>query len=174
MNVTDLGFKPDDFRALIAESAAQKLADDIAQSGDIPDRVDAIIRERIESAIGKGLDKRIEAALTKEMDAILREVITPVNIWGERSGQPTTLRDALAERARVFWDVKVDKDGKPSDYGGKPRHEQLMGRLLNEEFNAAIRENATEIVSAFKTAVRGNAATLLAEHIEKLMPGPRR
>jgi hypothetical protein len=170
MNVTDLGFTADQFKQLIVESAAEKLADQIAREEAIPDRVEEMIRARVEKAIGEGLEARVEATLTATMESVMRETITPVNIWGERAGEPTTLRDALAARARVFWDVRVDKDGKPSTYGGTPRHEHLMKQMLNEEFTAAIRENATVVVAAFKEAVRGDAARLLGEHIEKLMP----
>lgn len=169
MNTLELGITAEALRAQIVELAATKLVDEIIGNHDIPDRVDQMLLDRIEAATSKGLAERIEATLSAEMEKILRETITPVDIWGERTGEPTTIRDALAKRSREFWDLKVDKDGKPSTYGGRPRHEHLMSRLLNEEFTAAIKENATAIVAGFKTAVSADAGRLLAEHIDKLI-----
>jgi hypothetical protein len=156
-------------REEVLQLAAQRLADDAAGEEYIGDRVQQLITKRVNDAVAQALEGKIEEVLSREMEHILRETITPINIWGERAGAPTTLRDALAERARVFWDVKVDKEGKPSDYHGRPRHEHLMARLLNEEFTKAIRDNATAMVAAFASAVKADSARITAEHIDKLI-----
>lgn len=157
-------------REEILELAAQKLADDAAGEEYIGERVSRLIDERIKTAIGEKMLNKVDTFLAAEMEKILRETITPVNIWGERDGEPTTLRDALAERARVFWDVKVDKDGQATaSYYGTPRHQQLLKQLLNEEFTNAVRTNATEIVAAFRDAVKADSARIVNEHIDKLI-----
>lgn len=173
MNLEALGITADELREQIIERAATKLADDAGDEGYLGDRAIEIVKERIERSVAKNLDLRIEQTLAAEMGKILRETITPVDIWGERTGAPTTLRDALAERARVFWDVRVDKEGKPSTYGGSPRHEHLLRQLLNEEFTKAVRENITGMVTAFRDAVKVDAARITAEHIDKLIPKGR-
>lgn len=155
----------------VLELAAKKLVDEAQESFDsLIDRAERNLREKINEAFTKSLQGNIDSLLVKEMETLMRTEFTPVNVWGEKTGKPTTIRDALHERAKLFWEVKVDDKGKETAYYGKPRSEHLMRDLLNEEFTKAIRENATEIVLAFKEAVRGNAAQLLGEHIEKLIP----
>lgn len=169
MNTLELGITAEILREQIVDLAATKVADEVLGEGELHDRVERIVQSRIEAAVSKGLHERIEATLAAEMESILATTITPTDIWGDRTGPPTTIRDALAARAKDFWDVRVDKDGKPSSYGGAPRHEHLMRRLLDEEFTKAVRENASVIVSAFKAAVKADGARILNEHIDALI-----
>lgn len=163
-------------REEILDLAAAKLADDAASEEYVGDRVQRLINERVKEAVSVALEGKVEEVLSREMESILRETITPVNIWGERAGSPTTLRDALAERARVFWDVNVDKDGKPTDsrYNGKPRHEHLLSKLLDEAFKKAVAQNAETMVETFKAAAKADLAKVTAAHIDKLIPAGRR
>lgn len=153
--------------------AAQKIADAEIDRDFIYEKTKKIIDDRVNAAIGdnvgKGLIAKIDALLNAEMEKILREEIVPVNMWGEREGQPTTIRNQIADLARKFWDQKVDKEGKLSTYGGSPRHEHLFRSVLNDEFNAAVKQNVTNIIGAFKDAIKADAARITDEHIDKLI-----
>jgi len=103
------------------------------------------------------------------MKAIVGQEIVPVNIWGEREGQPTTLRAELAKRAQAFWSVRVDNDGRESSYGGSERSKVLMQQILKDEFAKAVKENADVIIAEFKAALKVDATKLVTEHIDKLI-----
>jgi hypothetical protein len=128
-----------------------------------------MVYERLSTRVNAAVDEQLRV----EMTNIMAEKITPVNVWGEIAGEETTLREALRQRAREFWEVKIDKDGRPNKYGGTERYKTLMQQLLKDEFSAAVRENAGEIVAAFKAAVKGNLQSMVNEHIEKLIPSRR-
>jgi hypothetical protein len=157
-------------REEVLNLAAAKLTDAFADDGELSNIAERNIRERVEQKIGKGLELRIDQFLSAEMEKLMSKEIVPVDIWGENTGKATTIKAELHRRAREFWDVRVDSDGKPSgSYGGEPRHVHLMKQIVKEEYSKAIKENAEEIVLAFKAALKADAARISSEHIDKLI-----
>src|SRR3990167_6826640 len=116
-------------REELLELAATKLVDTWADESDLTKTAELIIREKIEKIFASGLKERIDGFLDMEMKKIVGEEIAPVNIWGEREGKPTTIRAELANRAKEFWNVRVNEDGKESSYGGTERSKVLMGNI---------------------------------------------
>lgn len=153
----------------LLDLAAQKLADEYFQRDDLGIRAERILEARVTEAIPKGLNQKIDALLTAEMEKIISEEIVPVNMWGEREGQPTTIRNQIAERARVFWEERVEKDGKRTTYGGQPRHEHLLRQIVNEEFSAAIKQNVVNVVGAMKIAAKAHANKITEEALDNLI-----
>jgi hypothetical protein len=153
----------------VIELAATKLADAYADNEQIEVRVNRAIESRIIQYFEHSLKARIDDFLNAEMERLLNQTVNPVDIWGDKTGTPTTIRAQLAERAQKFWEVKVDDDGRESRYGGEPRHTQLMKKITKEEFEKAVKENAEVIVGAFKQALKIDAAKLVTEHIDKLI-----
>jgi len=93
----------------------------------------------------------------------------PIDIYGERAGNPTTLRDIIKDKALKFWDEKVNEEGKVSGWGGRPRHEHLYGKVVRDEFEKAIRANVKEVVAAFKAKMKHHFANLTEKHIEDMI-----
>lgn len=153
----------------VLELAATKLANQFVDEESLADLAEGNIRRAVDDLVKTKLDAAVEETLSKEMEVILSKEIIPRDIWGEPQGKPTTIRDQLAERARDFWQVKVDSAGKPSDWGGTPRHEVLMRKILAEEFDKSVRENATVIVAEFKKAILADSVKIVTEHINKLI-----
>lgn len=114
------------------------------------------VDHRIDVAITKGLSAQIETTLNAIMERALDTEIQPVNMWGEREGKPTTVRAALHDRAKAFWQEKVDREGKASNYGGVPRYEHVLGVITAKEFDAQIKQNIVNIAGAIKDAVRAD------------------
>jgi hypothetical protein len=165
MTELHFGIKPED----ILELAAQKLADEFADKYQISQRAYELIEARVEGISTKNLVQKIDDLLTAEMDRILKAEIIPLDMWGEKAGQPTTIRDQIAERARKFWDEKVDKDGKLTTYGGQPRHEHMMRQIVSDEFDKAIKQNVVEIIAGMKDAMRAHAHKVADEYLDKLI-----
>lgn len=156
-------------REEVLDLAAQKLVEAFADESTISDTANSLIRERVDKAFASKLNARIDDFLTAELEKLMAQEIVPVNMWGEREGKPTTMRAALAERARKFWEVRVDGDGRENSYGGTPRHEALMKQLLKDEFAKAVAENAEVIVAEFKQALLVDSTKLVTAHIDKLI-----
>lgn len=152
------------------ELAAKKIADNFCDSEHIESLASTLIKSRVDSLFKETMTPKIDAFLLTEMEKIVSQEIAPINIWGEKAGQPTTIRDALAARAKDFWNQKVDSDGKASDYyGNKPRHEWLFAKIVNEEFAKAVKQNIVNLVGAFKDALSESANKITKEHIDSLI-----
>lgn len=111
---------------------------------------------KVSDALSKGLNGAIEKAINEVMERALDAEVTPINIWGERDGSPTTIRNALHERAKNFWNEKVDNKGEKSSYGGRPRYEHVLGVITAKEFDTQIKQNIINVAAAIKDAVRGD------------------
>lgn len=157
----------------ILNRAAEKAAADILGE-DLYDYAENMLKKRINETVEKVLEDRIEKTLSEVMGRILEEEVTPRNIWGEKQGEPTTIKAALSERAREFWQVRVGNDGKPSQYGGQPRHEWLVQQTVKTEFEAAIKANINEVVDGFKQAMRKDAGQWISKYIGDVFPKQRR
>lgn len=156
-------------REEVLEAAAKRLCDAFTDDGELGNIAERFIREKVESEFKNRLVKRIDQFLTAEMEKLISAEIHPVDMWGESTGKPTTIRATLAERARIFWNVRVNKDGSEESYGGSPRHEVLFKKIVQEGFDKAVKENAEVICSQFKLALKADAARITAEHIDKLI-----
>ena len=143
-------------REEVLELSAQKLADAYGDDSDISSNANKKIEDRIHKLFENGLKTKCDNFLTEEMTRIMGTEVCPVNIWGDREGQPTTIKGVLAARAKTFWTEKVDDNGKPtgSDWSGKPRYEHLFQKLVMDELRKAVAENADVIVSQFKETIR--------------------
>ena len=137
----------------IVEQAVDRIyGDDDSIYESVRRQVDA----KVNDALSKGLDKAIEEAINQIMERALNTEIHPVNIWGEREGKPTTIRAALHERAKNFWNEKVDNKGKKSTCGGRPRYEHVLGDITAKEFDTQIKQNIVNIAGAIKDSVRSD------------------
>ncbi|MEM8791073.1 MAG: hypothetical protein AAGE80_05615 [Pseudomonadota bacterium] len=155
--------------------AAEKLADEYADHASIGQMLQSKIRERVDDAIKTTIDDRVEAALNAALSETLDQTIQPVDVFGEKTGEPTTLRATLSQRAKDFWSTKVDRNGKPvgNDTWGsreaKTRAEWMLGKIVSDEFASQVRENAVEIAATFKEAMRKDAHAMIDKHIDGLI-----
>lgn len=136
---------------VIVERAVKEILGD---STMLDSRIYNEVERLVNDAVSKTINDRVEAALSSAMSAALDDEIQPLTLWGESAGQPTTLRAALHARAKDFWNEKVDKEGKQSTYGGKPRWEHVVSVMTAREFDNAIKQNIVNIAGAIKDAVR--------------------
>jgi hypothetical protein len=164
----------------VLELAAQKVADRVlGDYGDLSEFAESRIEDEINKVITdelrKSLAETIDAKLTAELEEILKREIVPVDLWGEATGEPTTLRDQLYKRALHYWDEKVEPDRnsrgryRVTSYGGQPRHKVVFKDVVQEAFEDAIRANITELVKSFRDALKQDAYKAAVEHIDKIV-----
>lgn len=149
--------------------AAQKLVDDAVSEDSLTDYAHSLIQNEIQKLCADKLKTKVDSFLTEEMSRILGQEICPVDIYGEKTGQPTTIRAVLAERAKVFWNVNVDTAGREQSYGGSPRHQVMFREIINEEFKKAIAANIDLMAKTFKDALAADAIAITRAHIDKII-----
>jgi hypothetical protein len=138
--------------------------------------VESELHAQVKRVLGNSVEAAVEERLRQEMETLLGKEIIPVDIFGEQTGEPTTMRGVLEKRAREFWEIKVDKDGKPGGgyYGGKSRAEFLMEKLMKDTFTDAMQKNTAAIVTAFQAALKADLAKQASEYVDRLIkPAPR-
>jgi hypothetical protein len=153
----------------VLELAANKLVSEVDQDHALLELAEARICDQVDKIVAKGLKERVDAVLTSEMEALLSKEIVPVDIWGEKAGTPTTIRAPLHQRARDFWNVSVDREGRENTYDGTPRHKLLMENILKDEFEKSVKANADVIVAEFKKALLLSSTKMITDHINRLI-----
>lgn len=154
----------------IMDLAANKLADQMSDTEFLEGLVTSKIESRIDELFKSSINAKVDAFLSTEMERILSKEIVPVDIWGESTGEPTTIKAVLAKRAREFWDTKVNSEGKPGDYySNKARHEWLFAKIVQDEFAAAVKQNITNLVGSFKESISASATKIVQEHINQII-----
>ena len=151
----------------ILNLAAQKIID--AHDESPWDMIRETVQSMVKAQVDPILRSAIDDAMRAEIEHILSAKITPVDMWGDKTGPETTIREQLAKKARQFWDEKVDAKGALSSYGGEPRHTWVVRQVLKEEFDQAVKTNAADVVKEFAAALKTRGSELVAEHITKLV-----
>lgn len=151
--------------------AVVKICDQYIESDELSKRVESLIQKRLNEVFSERLLSKVDSFISEEMTKLLAKEVAPVNLWGEQVGKPTTIRDALAERAREFWNQKVNADGKATtnDYYSKPRHEYLFGKIISDEFAKAVSQDTINIIGALKTALKDNMSQTLNNKLDELI-----
>ena len=143
--------KEDLEKAVVERAVDELLADEETLRERIRIKVEKLVTERVSAA----LDKTVESALSDALKSALSSEISPVNAWGEPTGESKTLREVLYLRSVDFWNEKVGADGKKSSaYGAKPRHEHMLQEVMAKEFSKAIKQNMVDIAGALKDSIR--------------------
>lgn len=142
----DLGITEEKIIAAIVEAAFDQIDVLELAKKQISSQIKAKLDDMADETVGRVLDEEVRSMLSRE--------IVPVDTWGEKCGEPTTIRAALHNRAMNYWDTNVNSDGKPSTYGtGSTRAEFLMRKIGKEAFDNGIRENASEVVRALRESL---------------------
>lgn len=155
-------------REEVLELAANKLADQYdgeSLYAYAKQRIDQLIKETVETQI----KERVESFLLEEMTRIVNAEIYPLDMFGERAGKPTSLKQVLAEQVKEFWNVKVNKDGKSEYYGGRPRYQVVGEQMMQSAFNEALKDSASIVTAEFKKALVAGLQTQVAESVNKLI-----
>lgn len=153
----------------IEKAIVNQVVDELMDNSDFFSLVKDEVARRAETALAKGIDDQIEIAINNVMEKALDSEIQPVNTWGEREGEPTTIRGALHDRAKNFWTEKVDRNGKASGgYNCTPRYEHVLGVITAKEFESQIKQNITDIAGAIKDAIRDDLREQVDKHLDGL------
>ena len=153
---------PDKIREDVVSRCVGEVLSDFDYQGEVSDRISNAVDKKMQSEI----DALAEKAMNDALDHALRQQVTPVDIWGQKTGEPKTLQAAIHEKARNFWLEKVGNNGRQSAYGGTPRYEYLLKDMVKEEFHEIIKDNLHEVVAGMKEAIRSDLKSQVDKNLD--------
>lgn len=148
--------------AIVAEVAQRIIGED-----ELFSRVRTAVDTRINQLFKDSADAQIRAAIDAAIKDGFDREYTRVNSFGEREGNATTIRKELQKVIGGYWNEKVGRDGKPSNYGDVTRAEWVMSALVADDFNGQMKQHVVNVGGALKDQLRAS----LHETINELVSG---
>ena len=100
---------------ILREDILEGVINQIADGLD--EQIDRQIRYSIETLIDTRVQEMLEKKISGVVDQYLAREFTPVDQWGEPKGPSTSVQDMLARTLTDWWTTKVDREGRPNNYG---------------------------------------------------------
>ena len=137
--------------AIVAEVASEFTRDE-----DLSTRINTEVNKRIDKLFKDQADAQITAVINDAIRNGFEREYCRITSWGERDGEPTTIRKELEKLISGYWNTKVEKDGKPASYGdSKPtRAEWVMMQLVASDFKDAMKQHVVNITGSLKDGLR--------------------
>lgn len=141
----------------IEEAIVQSVAESMASDGELEARIKSAVNRRIDEHFKNVGDARIAAAVEQSITEGFEHEYCRVTSFGERSGQPTTIRKELEKLVTGYWNQQVNKsDGKPSDssYNSITRAEWTMLKIVAADFSGEMKQHVVNIGGSLKDSLR--------------------
>jgi hypothetical protein len=139
------------------------LVDRLAQNYVLPGE----LREKVTQRINSIVDERIGAVV----DELLVREFQPLDVFGDKAGEPTTIKKMLARSLQSWWTAPVDMQGKAvprNSYGHKTsRAEFLVSKVAKEVIDKDLSRELREFTSETKAEIRKQMTAAIAEIINK-------
>lgn len=138
--------------AIVAE-----VADRIIGNDELFGRVRTAVDTRIDKLFKDQADAQIRAAIDASITNGFEREYTRITAWGERDGEPTTIRKELEKVIGAYWNEKVDRDGNKSSYSSSndlTRAEWLMSKMVADDFGDQMKRHVVNVGGAFKDQLR--------------------
>jgi hypothetical protein len=147
----------------IEQAVVQSVADALIADSDLESRIRSAVDARIDKHFKSGADKRIEEAVNRAITDGLEHEYCRVNSFGQREGQPTTVRKELEQMIAGYWNALVEKSGKPTDstYSSMRRAEWMMSQLVAADFQGEMRQHIVNLGGSFKDHLRAQLKSTL-------------
>lgn len=154
----------------IEKAAAQDVADHLLNSESLRRRVDEAVQERINKHFEDTADERISKAVEDAIQNGFEREYQRVDHYGQRDGEPTTIRKELEKLVSAYWSEKVDpRSGKPStSYGAISRADYIMTTICAEDFSATLQQSARDVTGALKDGLRVQLAAQMDRMLNDL------
>lgn len=153
------GTREDEFSladAVIAEAARQAL--------DANDGLRFAVRDRVTQLTDDELRAKIGPMITEALNG----AIQTTNTFGERKGDPTTLREVIVEKTRK-WLTDPDPDARSPMGGGRrpTRVESMIAKEVASAVKTDLRDAMNTARAEVISGVKDHAAAVLAETIAR-------
>lgn len=147
----------------IVENLLDQLNDDSSIHEEIHKKINKLIEEKIAP--------KIESTLDEVMSSVLDTTYQKRDVFGEKEGEPFTIKGKMAELSMSFWDQKVDRNGKASTgYEAKrTRIEYETERILMDVVDRALRSDFAKLVNAHREQFKKSLADAVAVYTARMM-----
>jgi len=151
----------------IEDAIVREVADKIIGEEDLYNRVKRAVDERIDAHFKKTADAQIRSAVESAITEGFERSYQRVDSFGQRQGEPTTIRAELEKMIGGYWNTKVDKSGKPgSGYGvDTTRAEWMMTQLVAADFQGEMKQHVVNLGGTLKDKLRAE----LHQTVNKLL-----
>lgn len=168
-NLQDIGINKDELKKLVVDAIIEQVTythsvDDEGNAHRQERLIDELKRE-IKEIIQKNTTEIIGKRLNECTDEILNGPFQPVDNWGDKKGEATTLRDMIKKRSGIYLEEKVDSDGKLSNYNGHPRLDWLISKIVKDQLDCTFKKEITQEVERAKLTLKN----LVAKHISETL-----
>jgi hypothetical protein len=135
----------------------------------IIDRISDDISKKLWEEEKKMLQSKIEVTIAGELSKILNTAYQPVNHWGDKDGEVTTIKELFLNTSKDYWLQKVDINGKPIKSGyyntGVTRAEYVCKSQLESAFKDVLYTDIASVVNAFKDGLKQTLEVKAKEQI---------
>jgi hypothetical protein len=141
----------------IEDAIIADVADKIIGEDDLYSRVKKAVEQRIDALFKDKADAQIAAAIEDAIRNGFDREYCRISSWGERQGEPTTIRKELEKLISGYWNEKVDRHGKPTSYSSTndiTRAEWLMTQLVANDFKDDMKQHVVNITAGLKDGLR--------------------
>jgi hypothetical protein len=135
------------------------------------DRYLRTLREQVRTTCEAKIRAIVDQKAPEIVDDVLRGEFQPTNIYGERRGETTTIREMVMGMAKTWMETMVDQNGSTSGYGDN-RHPRLQWVLRKEIDKAMTDTLAAEVKAAaaeVKPMIAGKLSGAIAETINRIL-----
>lgn len=138
----------------LRDSLAQEVARQLAAR--LEDEMRGVVRDTV---------KQVAAEKVAEIvDDVIHGEVSRTNQWGEKVGEPITLRALLVDQVKKQLTVKVDRRGTPT--GGYDRDGQTyLNYVAGEAARDALRGELAEATKAAVADVKAKVTGIVAEEL---------
>lgn len=145
--------------------------DEIPFADVVDKKINTVIGNLIESMKPK-IQERIDTIMGEQINKVFTEPFQPVTQWGEKKGDPITIRDLIANEAHGYWTTVVDDSGKPnaSGYGNKtPRSVYYAKQVMTEHYNKELVGEVKKMASEMKAMIPVTIAEEISNTVTKYL-----
>jgi hypothetical protein len=164
MKLEDLGITKED----LLEKVAGHLIDEL--SGDAKSDISHFVNDEVKNNVRSQVSAIIVDTARKTFDGTFQ----PVNHYGEKVGEPTTIRDIFVKQAMEWWKQPVNSQGHPdkdswgnkltmAQWHAKEAMNEIVRDVMKKEFEPLIADARKQLAAAFTQAIHQLVAQTLAK-----------
>lgn len=162
INLEECGILKED----ILNGVVKQLCEEFDRSNDYQ------IRQEVSERIIKESARRVDEEITKVIQLTLETPFQPINVWGDKQGEATTVKQLVENNIEHYWKTTVDSRGRPtsSSYSDKQsRATYMTSKLVEELFDKKVKDDVQKIYDELKERMRKDLARVLQETLNRTL-----
>lgn len=162
-----LGLSKDELREQVITRAVDEILDRYGEGFE--QRGLCIFTERATQAAESMVKQKAEQAVMDSLQAVLDGVFQPVNAWGEKQGDPTTIRSLLKENMETFFTSEVNSKGGRPGYRDdkKTRAEWVAHAAVEEHLKGALRDELTPLIKEASKVLKAEVGEAIKDLVTR-------